>query len=118
MGMDSPDTVEMLLKFKDRCVANVHLDFFQTPRRRQIDLIGTQGVITVEFASWNQAELSIYTRDTQKWEHETIFTQRDDMFAAEDQEFLQCIAYHEPVRCTIDEALQSLKAIASVYRAY
>ncbi len=46
MVMYSPDTVEMLVRFRDRCVASVHLDFFQTPRRRQMDLIGTQGVIT------------------------------------------------------------------------
>ncbi len=72
MGMDSPDTVEMLVRFRDRCVASVHLDFFQTPRRRQMDLIGTQGVITVEFASWDEAELAVFSRETMRWERETI----------------------------------------------
>lgn len=115
MGMASPDTVEMLLKFKDRCVANIHLDFFQTPRRRQIDLIGTSGVITVEFASWDEATLSIYTRSDPQWRRETIPTRRNDMFAAEDGEFLNCIADNLPVRCTVDEALKSLGAIYSVY---
>lgn len=116
MGMDSPDTVEMLLRFEDRCVANVHLDFFQTPRRRQIDLIGTKGVITVTFASWDEAEIAIFTRETMCWETQAIATRRDDMFAAEDLEFLQCILTGAPVRCTVDEALKSLTAIASIYR--
>ena len=116
MGMDSPDTVEMLLRFRDRCVANVHLDFFQTPRRRQIDLIGTQGVITVNFASWDQSELAVFRRDTMRWETETLPTRRDDMFAAEDQEFLQCVLTGAPVRCTVAEALKSLTAIASIYQ--
>ncbi len=40
------------------------------------------------------------------------------MFAAEDQEFLDCILRDEPVRLTIDEALKSLNAIASIYRPY
>lgn len=115
MGMHSPDTVEMLVQFKDRCVANVHLDFFQTPRRRQIDLIGTGGVITVEFASWDEATLSVYTRDDPQWRCETIPTRRNDMFAAEDGEFLDCIVNDLPVRCTVNEALKSLGAIHSVY---
>lgn len=116
MGMDSPDTVEMLIKFQDRCVANVHLDFFQTPRRRQIDLIGTQGVITVAFASWDTAEISVFARDVMRWETETVPTRRDDMFAAEDLEFLQSVLTGAPVRCTVDEALKSLNAIATLYQ--
>ena len=116
MGMESPDTVEMLLRFEDRCVANVHLDFFQSPRRRQIDLIGTTGVITVKFAAWDQAELSVYTRETARWGQETIATSRNDMFAAEDREFLESMITGNPVRCTIDEALKSLKAVAAIYQ--
>lgn len=117
MGMQSPDTVEMLLRFQDRCVANVHLDFFQSPRRRQIDLIGTHGVITVEFASWDQAELAVYDRTTRQWCRETIPTSRNDMFAAEDREFLDCVRTGTPVRCTVAEALKSLEAVAAIYRS-
>ena len=115
MGMASPDTVEMLLTFQDRCVANVHLDFFQTPRRRQIDLIGTGGVITVEFASWDEATLSVFTRTQDAWRRETIPTRRNDMFAAEDGEFLACVADDLPIRSTVDEAMKSLGAVYAVY---
>lgn len=118
MGMESPDTIEMLLKFRDRCVANVHLDFFQSPRRRQIDLIGMNGVITVEFASWDEATLSVYTRETGAWQRETLSTRRNDMFRDEDREFLEAVLHDRPILCTIDEALKSLTAIASVYKPY
>ncbi len=117
MGMQSPDTVEMLVEFEDRCVANVHLDFFQTPRRRQIDLIGMQGVITVEFASWDEATLSVFRRSTMQWERSTQPTARNDMFRDEDLEFLRCVAGELPVSCTIREALKSLNAVASIYRS-
>lgn len=118
MGMESPDTIEMLVKFADRCVANVHLDFFQTPRRRQIDLIGVMGVITVEFASWDKATISVFSRSDMQWHQETIATVRNDMFRAEDSEFFDCVLNNTPVRCTIDEALKSLEAIAAVYKPY
>src|SRR5205085_7137903 len=49
MGIQAPDLVEILIDFEDRCLASVHLDFFQRPRRRQIELIGVAGVIAVEF---------------------------------------------------------------------
>lgn len=117
MGMLSPDVVEILLRFKDRCIANVHLDFFQTPRRRQIDLIGTKGIILVEFASWDQARLSIFTRDTMKYFIQDIPTQRNEMFRRMDKEFLNCIVSDLPVSCTIDEASKSLRVVEKIYQA-
>jgi len=53
-----------------------------------------------------------------RWETQTMATRRDDMFAAEDLEFLQCILTGAPIRCTVDEALKSLTAIASIYQPY
>ena len=116
MGMQSPDTVEMLVKFEGPLVANVHLDFFQSPRRRQIDLIGMDGVITVEFSSWDEATLSVWSKDTGKWERETFPTKRNDMFRDEDREFLACAFEGQQVRCTIREAMKSLRAISSIYQ--
>ena len=60
IGIQAPDLVEILMDFQDRCVASVHLDFFQRPRRRQIELIGVGGVITVEFARWDRCTVSVY----------------------------------------------------------
>lgn len=116
MEMESPDTVELLVRFVDRCVANVHLDFFQSPRRRQMDLIGTKGVITVEFADWDEAELAIYTGEARAWERTRIPTRRNDMFLAEDREFLSAITQGTPIACTIAEALKSLRAVEAIYR--
>ena len=44
--------------FEDRCLASVHLHFFQVPRRRRMELIGTSGVIIVQFASWESSRRS------------------------------------------------------------
>jgi len=73
IGIEAPDTVEMLIEFEGKCVATVHLDFFQKPRRRVIEFIGTNGVMTIEFASWDEYTLSIY--DEEKEEEEDIFFQ-------------------------------------------
>ena len=116
MGMDSPDSIELLLRFRDRLAANVHLDFYQHPRRRQIELMGVKGTITVEFASWDRATLSWYNTDTRKWTVSEHTTARNDMFRDEDLEFLEAICENKPIVCTVDEALKSLSVVEQVYQ--
>jgi predicted dehydrogenase len=111
IGIRSPDVVEILLDFADRCVASVHLDFFQRPRRRQMELICTEGVVTVEFASWDRCTVSVYEAARGTWERENLVTDRDDMFRAEDREFLEAVANDGPVRCTIAEGRKSLDVV-------
>ena len=113
IGIEAPDTVEILIGFADRCVASVHLDFFQRPRRRQLELIGTDGVITVEFASWDQCTLATYRPATGNWELETIPTRRDDMFEAEDREFLTAVTGGKCVACDVPEAAKSLAVVTA-----
>ena len=112
IGIEAPDVVEMLIQFADRCVASVHLDFFQQPRRRQLELIGTEGVVTVEFASWDECTVSLFKAATEEWVREAVQTRRDDMFEAEDREFLLAVAEGRPLTCDIREALKSLEVIA------
>lgn len=116
IGIAAPDVAEILIDFADRCVASMHLDFFQRPRRRQIELIGTAGVIIVEFARWECCTVSVCQATTGKWQIEEIATDRDDMFSAEDREFLQAVAENQPVACTIAEARKSLEVVVAAQR--
>lgn len=115
MGMSSPDSVELLLRMEDRMGINVHLDFYQHPRRRQIELMGVKGTVIVEFSTWDEATLSCYNTDTRSWERTTYATRRNDMFRDEDAEFLDALLGKCQIRCTIEEALRSLNVIESVY---
>ncbi len=114
IGIKAPDTVEILVEFEDRCAATVHLDFFQRPRRRMIELIGTEGVVTVEFASWEQYTLSVFDMERKEWESLTEKTTRNDMFKAEDREFLLAITENIPIRCGISDARKSLEVVLHV----
>ncbi len=111
VDIDAPDLVEILIDFRDRCMASVHLDFFQRPRRRQIELIGVAGVICVEFARWDEYTLSIYSTMDGAWEHVSGKTRRDDMFRDEDSEFLRAISGSSEITCTIEEATKSLRVV-------
>lgn len=115
---EAPDTVEMLMKFDGNCVASVHLDFFQNPRRRTMELICTKGIITIEFGSWDKASIKVYEKDSAKWEETEMETRRNDMFIDEDSEFLLRALDNKPMICDIDEASKSLLAVESVYKPY
>ena len=111
IGIAAPDLAEILIDFDTGCLASIHLDFFQRPRRRQIELIGTAGVILVEFAQWDHCTVSTYEVAKGTWQHDRLVTERDNMFRAEDREFLIAIAEEKPIRCTIAEARRSVEVV-------
>ena len=110
IGIEAADLAEILIEFEGRCVASIHLDFFQQPRRRQTELICTAGVIVVEFSRWDRCEVSTCGADG-IWSKKEIPTDRDDMFRAEDRAFLDAVAAGRPVECGIDQARQSVEII-------
>jgi len=110
IGMEAPDVAEILLDFEERRMASIHLDFFQMPRRRQTELICTQGVILVEFARWDHCTISTCGADG-AWAREEMATERDDMFRAEDLAFLEAVAAGNPVECGIEEARKSVEVV-------
>ena len=111
IGIEAPDLVDLLLEFPDRCTASVHLDFFELPRRRLVELMGTRGTITVEFAAWNECTVSAFDAGSRAWTVEVIKTDRDDMIRDEDKEFLRAAAEDLPVSCTLAEGRKSLRVV-------
>lgn len=115
IGIKAPDVAEILIGFADRCTATVHLDFFQRPRRRQIELICTEGCILVDFSTWDQCTLSTYRTNNEAWETETFATDRDDMFREEDQAFLESIAGNSHTQVYgMEDAMLSLNALHQI----
>ena len=107
LGFESPDTVEMLVKFPS-CIANVHLDFFQSPRTRTMTVLGTQGQMILTFSTWDEYELKTFTRSSGKWETVTNRTERNDMFRSESMNFFGVIDGTDVNICPISDAKKSL----------
>jgi len=116
IGFIAPDLAEILLEFKNRVMAGIHLDFFQMPRRRQTELICTRGVIIVEFARWDACTVSTAGADG-VWSRQEMKTERDDMFRDEDRSFLEAVAAGRPVECGIPEARESVEIMEKAQRA-
>ena len=117
IGIAAPDVAEILVDFEDRCLASIHLDFFQHPRRRQLELMGTSGCVTVEFARWDGCTISLYAGRERGWEVRELATQRDDMFRDENREFLDAIKGGRPVRYGLEEGRRALEVVLSAQAA-
>jgi predicted dehydrogenase len=117
VGIRSPDLVEILIEFKDRCVASVHLDFFQRARRRQTELLGTEGTIIVEFGRWDECNLSLYQSSSGEWFHEKLHTDRDDMFRDEDRAFLEAVVNRLPTPLGLDEGRLAVEVTVAAQRS-
>ena len=113
LGFESPDTVEMLVSFSD-CIANVHLDFIQSPRTRTLTVLGREGQMVLNFSTWDQYELRIFARTRGQWETITAKTQRNDMFKAESLNFFAAVDGQEENLCPIHEAVKSLIVCKSI----
>ena len=113
LGFDSPDTVEILVKFPD-CIANVHLDFFQSPRTRTMTVLGTQGQMILTFSTWDEYELKTFTRSSGRWEIISNKTKRNDMFRAESLNFFGAIEGIDVNICPISEAKKSLTVCKAI----
>jgi predicted dehydrogenase len=112
INLEAPDMAEFILEFEKPCAASVHLDFFHRPRRRQFNIIGTEGCIELEFAQWEQCTIKLYDAKEKSWFTEHLETRRNDMFKAEDKEFLQTISKELPVKCSISEGRKSLELVS------
>ena len=72
--------------------------------------------MVLEFSTWDEYELRIYTRKTGKWSSIRRETARNDMFRAESLNFIGAIEGTEENLCPISEARKSLAAKESVTR--
>jgi predicted dehydrogenase len=117
IGIRAPDVAEILVRFGDSCLASIHLDFFSRPRQRVTELLGTEGSISVEFASWDECSVSLCEKGAAAWRVQKMRTERDDMFRAEDAEFLRAATDGSPVRCTLAEARRSLEVVTAAQAA-
>jgi len=112
LGFTAPDIVSLAIEFDDPMIAQIYLDYFSYPRTRLTELMGTEGTITVEFASWNSCTVSLYNRGSNTWERTILVTERNAMFRKEDERFLRATLDGTPVDIPFEDSLKSLAIIA------
>lgn len=116
IDIGAPDLAEVLMDFGGRCLASVHLDFFQIPRRRYLELLGVGGVARIDFGAWDRYTIDVLHPSREADVHIERTTERDAMFVAEDRQFLTAITAGGNVETDLEQGTLSVRALEAIYR--
>jgi predicted dehydrogenase len=94
LEINTEDNADILLRFSNGLVANVHLDYLQRTYRRSCELIGEEGVIVWDYIT---QVVSLYGKKDRHVEVflESINVERNQMFINEMKHFVACIQGEE-----------------------
>ena len=94
LEIDTEDTAEILLRFKDGAMAELHLDYLQRAYNRSCELIGEEGTITWSF---QDKQVRLYSVGNEQWQVYKADPAYDvnDMYVAEMEHFRRCIGGEE-----------------------
>ena len=88
LEIKTEDTAEILLRFENRAIGEVHMDYVQRAPRRDYQIIGDKGTILCDY---NEETVKVFTCLKKVWETYSFKIERDDIFAEQDRHFFQCI---------------------------
>lgn len=113
LDIDVEDYCKSLLKFKNKILVDLHLDYFQKPSKRTCRIIGTKGQI---LWNWENNHVQIYKNSNKKWITKKIDKNmdRNKMYVDELKYFLKCIKKNEIPMNSIIDAIEPQKIALAI----
>lgn len=108
LGISADDLSSSILQFKNKVIAEVHLDYFQQPRSRTCKIIGTKGVI---YWNFNDNAVKLYKKN--KWTQFLKLKNYDynKMYLDELNHFIDCICRKKQTINPLIDGIQLLKIV-------
>ncbi|HEY4761428.1 MAG TPA: Gfo/Idh/MocA family oxidoreductase [Thermoguttaceae bacterium] len=110
LEIDVEDMAEIVLRFGNGALGNIHLDMVQACPMRTCRVIGTEGILICDFSN---SQLRIYSRQTKQWTDlslkETIA--RNNMYITQMQHFLDCVAGRAKPQVTGEDGKRALQIV-------
>ena len=106
LEIDVEDTAIVHLEFESGAIASVSLDYVQRPAQHQFTLVGTEGVIR-----WDNKS-GLASLETNRGRSEAPVPaeyERNDLFVAELNHFLQCTVREDEPACTLEDGEETLR---------
>ena len=88
LEVETEDTAEILLRFSNGAIGEIHLDFTQRAYSRNCKIIGEKGTLIWDFG---EQKVRLYTADSKEWENYDVDADANLMYIEEMEHFLQCI---------------------------
>lgn len=111
LNIESEDNADILLKFRHKIKANIHLDYIERHPQRSCQIIGEKGTI---FWNYYKNSLSIYTPKG-GWKNFVFKNfKRNDMYLDEMQHFISCLNNREKPLIDLGQGIEALKIALAV----
>jgi len=113
LEIKTEDLAEILLRFSGGPVVSLHLDYLQRTYRRNLEVIGEDGILVWDFM---ERTLKVYGKTPDQWEthQESLYIPREQMLVDEIRHFLRCLEGEEQPCNDLVFARETLKvALAS-----
>ncbi|MBI3923236.1 MAG: Gfo/Idh/MocA family oxidoreductase [Armatimonadetes bacterium] len=106
--IETDDVGLMLLKYQNGSLGHLQQDAFRRDYFFHVTLVGSEGTLLFEY---ERGRLGYYPANATEWSWKEYAYERDDFFTAQAEHFLKTLEGEEPVRCTLEEALWTLRVI-------
>ena len=116
LDVTAEDYVSSLLKFKNKIIGELHMDYFQRPNFRSCKIRGTKGEIY-----WNSDNncVNIYNMNKKRWETELEVKNYERNFSYIEQlkHFLKCIKHRKETINDLEQGITTLKIALAIKKA-
>ncbi len=116
LDIKAEDYVSSLLKFKNKIIGELHMDYFQRPNFRSCKLRGTKGEI---YWDSNNNCVDIYNMSKKKWETKLEVKNYEIKFSYIEQlkHFLECIKHRKETINDLEQGVTTLKIALGIKKA-
>ncbi|TDA65490.1 MAG: Gfo/Idh/MocA family oxidoreductase [Clostridia bacterium] len=105
LEIETEDLAAILLRFANRSIGEIHLDYVQRSYSRNCKLIGEAGTITWDIT---QSQVGIFSAFKGEWQTHKMAVETNDMYVAELKHFLDCILHGLKPEVTLRDGERAL----------
>lgn len=109
LEIDSDDIFEGVYRYRNNFICSVHMDYLQAQKKRQIRIVGSQGVITCDLV---KMEIRIEKRGKKVCViNDKKYFDINNTYSDELKDFIAAIKFGSRPRCGIEDGIKVLKLI-------
>ena len=108
LDITAEDYVSSLLKFKNKIIGELHMDYFQRPDFRSCKIRGTKGEI---YWDSDNNHVNVYAMNKKRWKMEMGLKnyQRNFSYVAQLKHFIKCVKQRKETINDIEQGIATLK---------
>ena len=116
LKITAEDYVSSLLKFKNKIIGELHMDYFQRPNFRSCEIRGTKGEI---YWDSDDNRVIIYNMNKKRWQTKLEIKNYEInlSYIEELKHFLKCVKYRKETINNLEQGIVTLKVALAIKKA-